>query len=182
MNQYLFNLNPALVKHNTFQLMFQLRGDIHTQVTTLNVNMTFGWWELLNLTLELWQNDIFSVFNMKQLYHMQEYATIKIQVTKMPIMQDYVANIQKQKYQLQLLFLTVCSYHVMYAFQSESTLYICLNVKELLAQNRCDILSLSNGNPQPLSSKRTLNHVDKIAKWLSFVVSTYLYGAFDCIL
>ena len=32
--------------------------------------------------------------------------------------------------------LTVFSYHVMYVFQSESTLYSCLNVKELLAQNR----------------------------------------------
>ena len=31
---------------------------------------------------------------------------------------------------------TVCSYHVMYAFQSESTLYISLNVKELLALKR----------------------------------------------
>ena len=30
--------------------------------------------------------------------------------------------------------LTVCSYHVTYTFQSESTLYICLNVKELLAR------------------------------------------------
>ena len=28
---------------------------------------------------------------------------------------------------------TVCFYHVTYAFQSESTLYSCLNVKELLA-------------------------------------------------
>ena len=27
----------------------------------------------------------------------------------------------------------VCFYHVTYAFQSESTLYSCLNVKELLA-------------------------------------------------
>ena len=32
--------------------------------------------------------------------------------------------------------LTVCSYHVTYAFQSESTLYSCLNFKELLARNR----------------------------------------------
>ena len=30
----------------------------------------------------------------------------------------------------------VCSYHVTYAFQSESTLYSCLNVKELLARSR----------------------------------------------
>ena len=35
--------------------------------------------------------------------------------------------------------MTVCSCHVMYAFQSESTLYSCLNVKELLAQSRCEI-------------------------------------------
>ena len=32
--------------------------------------------------------------------------------------------------------LTVCSYHVTYAFKSESTLYGCMNVKELLARNR----------------------------------------------
>ena len=35
--------------------------------------------------------------------------------------------------------MTVCSCHVTYAFQSESTLYSCLNVKELLARNRRDI-------------------------------------------
>ena len=28
--------------------------------------------------------------------------------------------------------------------------------------------------------KRTLNHLAKLAKWLSCVLSTYLYGAFDC--
>ena len=32
--------------------------------------------------------------------------------------------------------LPVCSCHVTYAFQSESTLYNCLNVKELFAQSR----------------------------------------------
>ena len=35
--------------------------------------------------------------------------------------------------------LTVCSYHVMYACQSESTLYSCLNVKELLARSRREV-------------------------------------------
>ena len=35
--------------------------------------------------------------------------------------------------------LTVCSCHVTYAFQSESTLYSCLNVKELLPQSRREI-------------------------------------------
>ena len=28
--------------------------------------------------------------------------------------------------------------------------------------------------------KRTLNHLAKLAKWLSCVLSTYLYGAFEC--
>ena len=35
--------------------------------------------------------------------------------------------------------LTVCPYHVTYAFQSESTLYSCLNLKEVLARSRCEI-------------------------------------------
>ena len=35
--------------------------------------------------------------------------------------------------------LTVCSCHVTYAFQSESTLYSCQNVKELLARSRREI-------------------------------------------
>ena len=36
--------------------------------------------------------------------------------------------------------LTVCLYvHVTHVFQSEFTLYSCLNIKELLARTRCDI-------------------------------------------
>ena len=38
-----------------------------------------------------------------------------------------------------ILELTVCFYHVTYAFQSESTLYSCLDVKELLARSRREI-------------------------------------------
>ena len=33
-----------------------------------------------------------------------------------------------------------------------------------------------------LVRKRTRNHLAKLAKWLSWVVSTYLYGVFDCML
>ena len=36
--------------------------------------------------------------------------------------------------------LIVCSYHITYTFQSESTLYSCLNVNGLFAQNRPKIL------------------------------------------
>ena len=35
------------------------------------------------------------------------------------------------------IYVHLC-YHVPYAFQSESTLYSCLNIKELLARNRRD--------------------------------------------
>ena len=82
--------------------------------------------------------------------------------------------------------LTVCCYHVTYAFQSESTLYICLNVKKLLARNKRNIWSLSDWNRtwthNHLVCKWTLNYLAKLAKWLRCVVSTYLYGAFDCML
>ena len=42
--------------------------------------------------------------------------------------------------------LTVCYYDVMHAFQSESTLYSSLNVKELLDRNSHNIWSLSENN------------------------------------
>ena len=37
------------------------RGDTHTQVAMLDVNMAFQGREMLTLTLELWQNDIFLI-------------------------------------------------------------------------------------------------------------------------
>ena len=79
---------------------------------------------------------------------------------------------------------TVCSYHVTYAFQSESTLYSWLNFKELLAWRRLVIWSLTDCNEtrthNHLVRKRTTNHLARLAKWLSCVGSTYLFGAFDC--
>ena len=72
---------------------------------------------------------------------------------------------------LKTKFLTVSSYHVTYAFQSESTLYSCLNVKELLARSRREIWNLSDCNwtrtHNHLVHKRTFNHLAKLAKWLS---------------
>ena len=71
-------------------------------------------------------------------------------------------------------------------FQSESTLYSCLDVKELLAQNRCNIWSLNDNNgvgtPNHLVCKQTYHYLSKLVKRLSYVVSTYLYGAFDSML
>ena len=57
--------------------------------------------------------------------------------------------------------LTVCSCHATYAFQGESTLCSCLNVKERLAQSRREIWSLSDctwtRTQNHLVRKRTLN-------------------------
>ena len=83
-----------------------------------------------------------------------------------------------------MVHLTVCSCHVTYTFQSESTLYSCLHVKELLALSWHKIWSLSDckwtQTHDHLVLKRTLNCLAKLAKWLSSVASTYLYGALDC--
>ena len=52
---------------------------------------------------------------------------------------------------------------------------VCLNVKELLARSRHHIWSLSDCNGirthNHLVLKRTLNHLAKLAKWLSCVVT-----------
>ena len=60
--------------------------------------------------------------------------------------------------------MTVCFYHVTYAFQSESTIYSCLVVKEHLARNRREIWSSSDCNGtrthNHLVRKQTLNYLD----------------------
>ena len=80
---------------------------------------------------------------------------------------------------------TVCSYHVIYAFQSEFTLYKCLNVNEILPQSKRQFWILNGCNctrtHNLLVHKQTLNHLAKPAKWLGCVVSTYLNGKCDCI-
>ena len=78
--------------------------------------------------------------------------------------------------------LTVCCCHVTYAFQSESKLYICLNIKELFPRNRHKIWSLNDSKGtwihKQLVCKETLNLLAKLTEWSSWIVSTYLYGAF----
>ena len=80
--------------------------------------------------------------------------------------------------------LTVCSCHVTYKFESESTLCSCLNVTEFLAESRRKIWNLTDckwtRTQKHLVCKRTLNHLAKRTKWLSSVLSTYLHGPFGC--
>ena len=66
-----------------------------------------------------------------------------------------------------------------HAFQNESTIYSCLNVKELVDQIRRHIWHLSNNNRirthNHLVHKQTLNHLAKLtslAKWLSVHLRT----------
>ena len=72
--------------------------------------------------------------------------------------------------------MNICYYHVTCVFQNESTLYGCLNIEELLAQNRRDIWSLSDSNGiwthNYLVREWTLNHLAKLAKWLSVHLRT----------
>ena len=63
---------------------------------------------------------------------------------------------------------------------------VCLSVKDLLDWSRRHIWKLSDCNEiltkNCLVRRRTLYHLAKPAKWLKCVVSSYLYGAFDCML
>ena len=69
-----------------------------------------------------------------------------------------------------ITIVTVCSCHVTYVFQCESTLYSCVNVKELLAQSRRKIWRLSDCNwtrtQNHLVCKRTLNHFANYRIWI----------------
>ena len=80
------------------------------------------------------------------------------------------------------VFITICYSHVTYAFQSESTLYIWQNFKELLAQSRSKIWSVSDCNGtrtnKNLVGKQKLKNFAKLTKLLSWFMSTYLYGWF----
>ena len=66
---------------------------------------------------------------------------IEISKQKIIFAKDYVSNFFEETFMIKKVKnnMTVCSCHVTYAFQSESTLYSCLNVKELLARSRREI-------------------------------------------
>ena len=66
----------------------------------------------------------------------------------------------------------------------ENFKFCAVNVKELLSPSRHEIKSLSEYNctlnQNHLAGKETQHHLDKLAKPLSSVLSTYLYNAFYC--
>ena len=62
--------------------------------------------------------------------------------------------------------------------------HVCVNFKELLVRSRQHSWSLSDSKEvrthNHIVGKRTRKHIARLAKWVSCVVSTYIYGAFDC--
>ena len=62
--------------------------------------------------------------------------------------------------------------------------YSYLNTKQLLVRKKCDNWSLSDSNRirnhnHLLVRKRTINHLAKLGKWWSCILSSFLYSAFD---
>ena len=70
------------------------------------------------------------------------------------------------------------------SFRANRHSIVSLNVKELICWSRRYIWGLSGRNEirtqNHLVRKQALNHLTKLAKWLNCVVSTFRYGAFDC--
>ena len=77
-----------------------------------------------------------------------------------------------------------CQWLQLDSTSGESTFYSCPKFTEPLVWSRCEIWSLSDCNwtwtQNHLVCQQTLNHLVKVAKWLSCVLSTYLHNAFDC--
>ena len=103
-----------------------------------------------------------------------KFIWLKLSNTKQAVSKNIIWNIwitNKAFLGFELLafltvsILTVCSYDVTYAFQSESTFYSCLNVRELLARSKREIWSLNDCNwtrtYNHLVHKRSLNHLAK---------------------
>ena len=71
--------------------------------------------------------------------------------------------------------LTACSYHVTYAFQSESILYSYLNIKELVVRCRCDIWRLSDWNRTWTHNQSSLGVLTSASK-CCFILSSKCFS------
>ena len=77
-------------------------------------------------------------------------------------------------------------YHITYGFPSESTVHSLLQCQGSPCWCRCHIWGLSDSNEiatlSHLVRKWTTNHLEKLSKWMAYVLNTYLYDAFDYML
>ena len=100
-------------------------------------------------------------------YYIKTFWT-RVQLTWLYIyIFSLVSGAAIERCSLKIQYLIVYSCHVTYAFQSQSTPYSCLNVKELLARSRREIWRWSDcnwtGTQNQLVLKRTRNHLSKLA-------------------
>ena len=63
-----------------------------------------------------------------------------------------------------------------YTFMFVPITIVALVIVPKRLEHNCNL----NQTHNHLVHNQSLNHLVKLAKWLSCVVSTYLYGAFDC--
>ena len=90
---------------------------------------------------------------------------------------------RNQHSKVELIIISVDTYHITYTFQSGCTPSSFLNVKELLVRSRCSIRNLSDSNRiwthNHLVLKWTLNYSAKLAnyrftlKWVCDMIRTY---------
>lgn len=102
-------------------------------------------------------------FHLKQEWHEDSYRKI----TLFPVLIFSLINLTGT-------LLTVCHYHITYAYQSESTFCGWLNVNELLAQNRQDIWKLRECiGTRTQNHIGTLNHLAKHTQSMPIMTSVY---------
>ena len=108
--------------------------------------------------LSVFQNQVISLKNQPQniLVYLQKFFSQKIITldTSHFTPKQTCWRLFKRAKSFNTFCLMACSYHVKHAFQSESTLCSCLNVKGLLAWNRRHIWSFSdcNGTLEPITN------------------------------
>ena len=165
--------------------MYIVLSNIDSIVFGNNCIWKFPSLKVLNATLQFHSDARISVlmtitkeiitYNMMQRLN---FSIIKDQTLRQIISENYEKRNANNQYFLSLLLLSrllktfngifLLSVLIMSrTLQSESTLYSCLNVKELLAQNRREIWTLSNCNGtriyNHLVRTRTPNHLIKLA-------------------
>ena len=181
-NTYVVNAKSTIWPNwtNDWAMLWVLICTVHLTVCSCLVIYAF----LRQSTLCIWLNvkELFSwnrcdTWSLSNCNRTRSHSNLALELTL-----NHLAKLAKWLSVLWVListvYFTICSCHVMYAFQSKFTLYVCVNVKELLARKWGDIWRSSdcNGarNHNHLVPNRTLNHFTKLAKSLSCVVSTYL--------
>ena len=122
---------------------YQIRPTKTHPLMPFENNGTLQKWHMTNTPPKIDKHDTLKKMCLTKMTHLaKKFPKVMCQVLSLILLCNVIQIHDHKKFFL----LTVCSYHVAYAFQSESTIYSCLNVKELLTQNKCNIGNLSDCN------------------------------------